>query len=143
MRGWTIRDSLDLYNVASWGAGYFDINAKGHVEAGPGPTSEPSTRAPVEPNPGDRSATPRIDLLDLVRDLEQRGLRTPLLIRFSDILASRVRSLGDAFDQAIREYDYKGRHRGVYPIKVNQQRHVVEEIIQHGAPRKVGIEAGS
>ena len=81
--------------------------------------------------------------MDLVRDLEQRGLRTPLLIRFSDILAHRVRSLGDAFDQAIREYDYKGRHRGVYPIKVNQQRHVVEEIIQYGAPRQVGLEAGS
>ncbi len=143
MRGWTIRDSLDLYNVANWGAGYFDINAKGHIEVGPGPASEPSTRAPVETNASDRSATPRIDLMDLVRDLEQRGLRTPLLIRFSDILAHRVRSLGNAFDQAIREYDYKGRHRGVYPIKVNQQRHVVEEIIQYGAPRQVGLEAGS
>lgn len=143
MRGWTIRDSLDLYNVANWGAGYFDINAKGHIEVGPGPASESSTRAPVETNASDRSATPRIDLMDLVRDLEQRGLRTPLLIRFSDILAHRVRSLGDAFDQAIREYDYKGRHRGVYPIKVNQQRHVVEEIIQYGAPRQVGLEAGS
>lgn len=143
MRGWTIRDSLDLYNVANWGAGYFDINAKGHIEVGPGPASESSTRAPVETNASDRSTTPRIDLMDLVRDLEQRGLRTPLLIRFSDILAHRVRSLGDAFDQAIREYDYKGRHRGVYPIKVNQQRHVVEEIIQYGAPRQVGLEAGS
>ena len=143
VRGWTIRDSLDLYNVANWGAGYFDINAKGHIEVGPGPASESSTRAPVETNASDRSTTPRIDLMDLVRDLEQRGLRTPLLIRFSDILAHRVRSLGDAFDQAIREYDYKGRHRGVYPIKVNQQRHVVEEIIQYGAPRQVGLEAGS
>ncbi|MEE8474091.1 MAG: biosynthetic arginine decarboxylase [Myxococcota bacterium] len=143
MRGWTIQDSLDLYQVANWGAGYFDINAKGHVEVGPGTESEPSTPTPGQPDARDRPAPPRIDLMDLVRDLEHRGLRTPLLIRFSDILASRVRSLSHAFDQAIREYDYKGQHRGVYPIKVNQQRHVVEEIIQYGAPRKVGLEAGS
>jgi arginine decarboxylase len=126
LRGWTIRDSAELYGVASWGAGYFDVNAAGRVEVRP--RGDP--------------ATP-IDLLELVKDLERRGLHTPLLIRFSDILASRVRKLAECFHGAIREYGYRGRYRGVYPIKVNQQRPVVEEIVQAGAPYGVGLEAGS
>ena len=126
MRGWTVRDSLELYNVANWGAGFFAINDKGRVEVRPG----------GELGPG-------IDLLDLVQDLDHRGLRTPLLVRFSDILASRVRGLCATFEKAIKDYGYKGGFRGVYPIKVNQQRHVVEEIVQYGAAQKVGLEAGS
>ena len=126
MRGWTVRDSLELYNVTAWGAGFFTVNDKGHVE--------------VRPR-GDQS--PGVDLLDLVQDLNQRGLRTPLLVRFSDILASRVHGLCDAFSRAISDYGYKGGFRGVYPIKVNQQRHVVEEIVEFGAAEKVGLEAGS
>jgi len=145
MRGWTIRDSLELFNVASWGAGFFGINAKGRVEVRTRRTEDQSARSRSEADAGDgrNQAKPGIDLLDLVRDLEHRGLRTPLLIRFSDVLASCVQSLGGAFDQAIAAYEYRGRYRGVYPIKVNQQRHVVEEIIQYGASRKVGLEAGS
>ena len=126
MRGWTVRDSLELYNVTAWGAGFFTVNEKGHVEV----------RPRGEQGPG-------IDLLDLVQDLNQRGLRTPLLVRFSDILASRVRGLCAAFSRAISDYGYKGGFRGVYPIKVNQQRHVVEEIVEYGAVEKVGLEAGS
>ncbi len=126
MRGWTVRDSLELYNVANWGAGFFTVNDKGHVEV----------RPRGEQGPG-------IDLLDLVQDLDQRGLRAPLLVRFSDILASRVQGLCGAFARAISEYGYKGGFRGVYPIKVNQQRHVVEEIVQYGAAQGVGLEAGS
>lgn len=126
MRGWTVRDSLELYNVAAWGAGFFTVNDRGHVE--------------VRPR-GEQGAG--IDLLDLVQDLDQRGLRTPLLVRFSDILASRVHGLCAAFGKAISEYGYKGGYRGVYPIKVNQQRHVVEEIVQYGAAEGVGLEAGS
>jgi arginine decarboxylase len=126
MRGWTVRDSLELYSVTAWGAGFFTVNDKGHVEV----------RPRGEQGPG-------IDLLDLVQDLDQRGLRTPLLVRFSDILASRVRGLCAAFSRAIGDYGYKGGFRGVYPIKVNQQRHVVEEIVEYGAPEKVGLEAGS
>ena len=125
-RGWTIRDSLELYSVASWGDGFFGVNAEGNVE--------------VRPRPGGET---RIDLLELTRNLKRRGLRTPLLVRFSDILAARVRGLGQAFASAIAEYGYQGCHRGVYPIKVNQQRHVVEEIVQHGASMNVGLEAGS
>jgi arginine decarboxylase len=121
-----VRDSLELYNVPNWGAGFFDINAKGHVEVLPR---------------GSEGAG--IDLLELVQDLERRGLRAPLLIRFSDILASRVQGLSRAFNSAIAEYSYPGRYRGVYPIKVNQQRQVVEEVVRYGASLGVGLEAGS
>ena len=126
MRGWTVRDSLELYHVSAWGEPFFSINEAGHVSVRP------------HGNGGDQ-----IDLLSLVNDLEQRGLRTPLLIRFSDILASQVRGLSTIFQSAISEYGYRGRHRGVYPIKVNQQRHVVEEIVAYGAEHHVGLEAGS
>jgi arginine decarboxylase len=126
MRGWTVRDSLELYNVGAWGAGFFGVNERGHVEVRP------------QGEPG-----PAIDLLDLVGDLQRRGLRTPLLVRFSDILAARVKGLCVAFNRAIGDYGYKGGHHGVYPIKVNQQRHVVEEIVQYGADQHVGLEAGS
>ena len=126
MRGWTVRDALDLYSVPSWGAGFVTVNDRGNVELRPKGT-----------------ATPSVDLLALVDDLVQRGLRPPLLIRFSDILASRVRGLRDSFATAIDDYGYTGRFRGVYPIKVNQQRHVVEEIVDFGAASGIGLEAGS
>jgi len=126
MHGWTIRDSADLYGVKNWGAGFFTVNDKGRVEVRP-----------------TANGGPGIDLLDLVQDLERRGLRTPLLVRFSDILAARVRGLAGSFEKAISEYGYRGRYRGVYPIKVNQQRHVVEEIVEFGARHGVGLEAGS
>jgi arginine decarboxylase len=125
MRAWTVRDCVELYNVPAWGAGFFTVNDGGHVE--------------VRPHGHGKG----IDLLDLVQDLQQRGLRTPLLVRFSDILAARVHGLATAFNHAISEYGYGGSFRGVYPIKVNQQRHVVEEIVQYGAAQKIGLEAGS
>src|SRR5215468_693537 len=126
MRGWTVQDSLELYAVPAWGAGFFTINPAGHVAVRP------------RGNGGQE-----IDLLELVKDLERRGLRKPILIRFSDILAARVEGIAKGFANAIAEYGYKGNYRGVYPIKVNQQRHVVEEIVQYGAPLRVGLEAGS
>ena len=126
MHGWTARDSLELYHLPAWGEDLFGVNARGNVEVRPRGARGPS-----------------IDLRELVGDLTQRGMRTPLLIRFSDILAARVRGLADAFRNAMTEYGYQGRYRGVYPIKVNQQRHVVEEIIQYGAGEQVGLEAGS
>ena len=126
MRAWTVRDAAELYNVSAWGAGFFTVNDRGHVE--------------VRPR---RESNGGIDLHDLVLNLEQRGLRTPLLVRFSDILASRVQGICGAFNTAIAEYGFKGGFRGVYPIKVNQQRHVVEEIVQYGAESHVGLEAGS
>ena len=111
LRAWTVKDSLELYNVNGWGRDFFTVNDAGHVEVTPS---------------GNGSA--RIDLRELVEDLRSRGLNLPLLIRFSDILRTRVEQLCGSFQQAIAENDYKGVYRGVYPIKVNQQRHVVEEL---------------
>ncbi len=126
LRSWTTKDSASLYNVAGWSSGYFDINAAGHVEVTPsGPDG------------------PRLDLYDLVQDVQRRGLGMPILMRFSDILHSRVRALVDCFGSAIREYGYRGRYRGVYPIKVNQQHQVVEELVEFGRPYGLGLEAGS
>jgi arginine decarboxylase len=126
LRAWTVKDSVELYNVNGWGRDFFSINDVGNIEVTPaGPGSQ------------------KIDLKALVDDLRNRGLNLPLLIRFSDILRRRVEQLCGAFQQAIAENDYKGTYRGVYPIKVNQQRHVVEELIEYGRPFNLGIEAGS
>jgi arginine decarboxylase len=126
MRGWTVADSLELYNVKGWGRDFFAINDKGNVEV-----------TPAGPAGG------RIDMRELVEDLRRRGVNVPVLIRFSDILRSRVEQLCGAFHAAIAENAYKGVYRGVYPIKVNQQRHVVEELINFGRPYNLGVEAGS
>jgi arginine decarboxylase len=126
LRAWTINDSTELYNVNGWGKDFFRINEAGNVEVTPaGPGSKP------------------IDVKELIDDLRSRGINLPLLIRFSDILKTRVEQLCGAFQQAIAENDYRGAYRGVYPIKVNQQRHVVEELIDYGRPFNLGIEAGS
>jgi arginine decarboxylase len=126
LRAWTFRDSLELYNVNGWGRDFFTIGENGNVHVTP---SGPGSAA--------------IDLKELVDDLRSRGCNLPLLIRFSDILRRRVEQLFGAFQQAIVENDYKGAFRGVYPIKVNQQRHVVEELIEFGRPFHLGLEAGS
>jgi arginine decarboxylase len=126
LRAWTVKDAIELYNVNGWGRDFFSVNEAGHIEVTPG-------------GPG----SARIDLKELVDDLRSRGLNLPLLIRFSDILRTRVHQLCGAFQQAIAENDYKGSYRGVYPIKVNQQRHVVEELAEYGRPFNLGIEAGS
>jgi arginine decarboxylase len=123
---WTVTDSLELYNVRQWGAGFFGVNDKGNVAVSPRGADGPS-----------------IDLKELVDELLQRGIDAPILIRFSDILRSRVIQLCDAFQKASEDNQYTGSFMGVYPIKVNQQRHVVEEVVQYGAPYKFGLEAGS
>jgi arginine decarboxylase len=115
-----------LYNVAGWSGGYFRINDAGHIE--------------VTPSGPDGAC---VDLHDLVQDLQRRGLGMPLLMRFSDILHSRVKLLFECFGNAIREYGYRGRYRGVFPIKVNQQHQVVEELVRFGKPFGLGLEAGS
>jgi arginine decarboxylase len=126
IRAWTTSDSASLYNIAGWSGGYFRINDSGHIEVTPSGPEGPS-----------------VDLYDLVLDLKRRGLGLPLLMRFSDILDSRVKALFGCFDSAIREYGYRGRYRGVYPIKVNQQHQVVEELVRFGRPCGLGLEAGS
>src|SRR5215210_5253258 len=124
---WTIESARSLYNVEGWGIGYFDINDKGHVV--------------VRPDFNDPSR--ELDLFELANDLEAQGVGLPLLLRFSDILRSRIDSLNARFAHAITEYQYRGAYTTVYPIKVNQQRHVVEEIVEFGKKSSVGLECGS
>jgi len=124
---WTIESARTLYNIEGWGIGYFDINDAGHVV--------------VRPDFNDPSR--ELDLFELANDLEAQGVGLPLLLRFSDILRSRIDSLNARFHHAIEEYDYKGAYTTVYPIKVNQQRHVVEEIVEFGKTSSVGLECGS
>ena len=125
--GWTIESARTLYNIEGWGVGFFDINDKGHVV--------------VRPDSDDVSR--ELDLFELANDLEAQGVGLPLLLRFSDILCSRIESLTERFKRATREYEYTGGYTTVYPIKVNQQRHVVEEIVEFGKASGVGLECGS
>ncbi len=123
---WTIEDSRQLYFVRNWGQGYFDINNAGHVAVHP----------KADPAQG-------LDLKILVDELIGRDIQLPVLIRFTDILEHRLAQIYDAFSKAINEQEYKGQYRCVYPIKVNQQRHVVEEIHHFGKKYGFGLEAGS
>jgi arginine decarboxylase len=123
---WRIEDSLDLYNVAAWGKGYFSVNASGHVVVRP-----------------DTTAQHEIDLYEVVEGLKARDLTTPVVVRFSDILAHRLRRMHEAFAQAIAENDYHNQYAAVYPIKVNQQRLVVEEVYRYGKEFGFGLEVGS
>lgn len=123
---WSIKDAEKLYNMRGWGLGYFRTNAEGHVTVHPDQA-------------GDRA----IDLYRLALDLNAQGIGLPLLLRFSDILKARIASLATEFGRAIEETAYSGTYTSVYPIKVNQQRHVVEEIVSFGTPFGVGLECGS
>jgi arginine decarboxylase len=127
VEAWTVASARTLYNIEGWGIGFFDINEAGHVVVRP-----------------DREKTDReLDLFDLANDLEEQGVGLPLLLRFSDILRTRIESLNDKFAHAREEYSYEGGYTTVYPIKVNQQRHVVEEIVEFGKKAGVGLECGS
>src|SRR5437870_6841403 len=126
MEKWKVADALETYGVRHWGKGYFSVNKSGHVTVHP-------TKNPDQ----------AIDLKELVDNLQARGIQLPILLRFTDILRHRVGEIADAFKNAIQEYNYQGRYCCVYPIKVNQQRHVVEEILDFGKPFHFGLEAGS
>lgn len=123
---WTANDARELYQIADWGGGFFDVSDEGH--------------AIVRPT---RTQGDAIDLKVLVDELEARGIQLPILLRFSDILKQRLVEIHQCFARAIREYDYPSEYRGVYPIKVNEQRHVVESILEAGRPYHFGLEAGS
>ncbi|QNI46556.1 arginine decarboxylase [Synechococcus sp. WH 8101] len=125
-QGWTPADSAELYGLERWGEPYFSINPRGHVS--------------VQPR-GDRGGS--LDLIDLVAGLQDRNLGLPLLIRFDDILEDRLERLHGAFERAITRYGYAGRYQGVFPVKCNQQRHVVEELVSCGKRWHFGLEAGS
>ena len=123
---WSIEKSEELYRIHGWGDPYFSINAVGHITVSP---------------KGLRGGS--LDLCDLVNGLKQRNLELPLLIRFSDILEDRIERLNACFAKAIARYNYPGSYRGVFPVKCNQQRHFVENLVKFGQPYQFGLEAGS
>lgn len=126
INNWTTENSAETYGINSWGANYYRINDRGNVEVTPmGPKG------------------PRLDLKELMADLVERGIRVPMLIRFPDIIRSRIELLNKCFSTAIDSYGYKNSYCGVYPIKVNQQRHVVEELLRCGQFSRLGLECGS
>ena len=124
--GWSIEDSAALYEIASWSDGYFYISEHGTLRVSP------------QRDDGDS-----VDLKELIDRLGQRGIRPPVLVRFNGILADRLQTLNDCFAKAIADHDYSNSYRCVYPIKVNQQRDVVQQIIHHGRKFGFGVEAGS
>src|SRR5579885_2815395 len=123
---WKIADAVETYGVRNWGKGYFGINKAGHVTVLPNKRPDES-----------------IDLKELVDQLQARGIQLPILLRFTDLLRHRFGEIHDAFRRAIEEFEFQGSYCCVYPIKVNQQRHVVEEILDFGKPFQFGLEAGS
>ncbi len=125
--GWSIDAARALYRIEGWGAGFFDVNDEGHVIVRPDKDRPDHT----------------VDLYEITNDLEEQGIALPVLLRFSDILRSRIEDLTTRFEQAREEFGYTGGYTTVYPIKVNQQRHVVEEIVEFGKEKRVGLECGS
>lgn len=126
MSSWDIEKAKELYGVSTWGKGYFDINNKGNFVVSPQGIEKP-----------------HVDLLELTEELQERGIRCPMLLRFPDITHERIKLLSHCFNNAIENYDYKGQYQGVYPIKVNQQRHLIEEIVDIGEQYNLGLECGS
>jgi arginine decarboxylase len=125
MRKWRVEDSAELYNINGWGVDYFSINEKGNVLVTP------------------KKDCASVDLKELLDELMLTDVSTPVLIRFPDILDDRIISISECFKKASEEYDYKAQNFIIYPIKVNQMRPVVEEIVSHGKKFNIGLEAGS
>jgi arginine decarboxylase len=123
---WSVEKASQHYNVSGWGAGYFSVSEKGHLVVHP------------YGQPG-----PTIDLMDVVEDIQERKLGFPCVVRFQDVLRARVAAVNQAFARGIAEMSYGGRYFGVYPVKVNQMREVIEEVLDAGAPFHYGLEAGS
>ncbi len=124
---WSIEDAERVYGVSSWGGGYFKIGENGNIQVSPDP----------------KNPNIRIDFKSVVDEIAQEGIQFPVVIRFHDILRSQVVGINECFNQVIADAKYKGKYNGVYPIKVNQTREVVEEIVDAGAPYDYGLEAGS
>jgi arginine decarboxylase len=124
---WTVDDSENIYRVKRWGAGYFEIGQNGNLHVTPDPSN----------------TNMRIDFKEVVEEIKQEGIQFPVVVRFHDILRSQVALLNQTFQQTVKDAEYQGEYMGVYPIKVNQMREVVEEIVDAGAPFNYGLEAGS
>lgn len=126
MSHWDVDDSIELYGIRNWGAGFFDVNEDGAVVICPqGPKG------------------PQIPMTDVIAGLHERGYDMPVLLRVENILASRITRIHESFRRAIKTLGYGGEYRGVFPVKVNQQQQVVEKIVQAGAPYHHGLEVGS
>lgn len=125
MRKWRIEDSAELYNINGWGLTYFSINEKGHVAVTP------------------RQGFASVDLKEVMDELQVRDVTAPVLLRFPDILDNRIEKISNCFRQAAAEYSYEAQNFIIYPIKVNQMRPVVEEIVSYGKKFNIGLEAGS
>lgn len=125
MRKWRIEDSAELYNIAGWGRNYFSINDRGHVAVTP------------------RQGYASVDLKEVMDELQVRDVTAPVLLRFPDIIDNRIEKISNCFRRAAEEYDYTAQSFLIYPIKVNQMRQVVEEIVDHGEKFNIGLEAGS
>ena len=125
MRKWRIEDSEELYNIPGWGRNYFSVNERGHMVVTP------------------RAGYASVDLKEVIDELQVRDIGTPVLLRFPDILDNRIEKISNCFRQAAEQYDYKGQSYSIYPIKVNQMRPVVEEIVSYGKKFNIGLEAGS
>jgi arginine decarboxylase len=123
---WNPEKSAALYGINNWGNGYFRVNSSGNVS--------------VTPHGGDG---PSVDLYELTQELQDRGIRVPIMIRFPDIINRRVQLIHSCFQKAIADHSYRGQFCGVYPIKVNQQRHLVQELVRFGKSCKLGLECGS
>ncbi|WP_404788662.1 biosynthetic arginine decarboxylase [Altericista sp. CCNU0014] len=123
---WSVEDSETLYQIRGWGEPYFSVNEAGHILVAP---------------KGDRGGS--LDLYDLVNALKQRNIHLPLLIRFADILEDRIERLNACFAKAIARYNYSGVYRGVFPVKCNQHRHLIEDLVRFGKSHQFGLEAGS
>jgi arginine decarboxylase len=126
MSNWSPEKSADLFGINNWGNGYFRINGSGNVSVTPMGANGPS-----------------VDLFELTQDLLDRGIRVPIMIRFPDIIKARVELLNNCFSKAFADHGYRGSYRGVYPIKVNQQRHLVQELVKYGKDYSMGLECGS
>ncbi|MEI7973708.1 MAG: biosynthetic arginine decarboxylase, partial [Bdellovibrio sp.] len=124
-QAWNLERSAEAYGINAWGSGYFKINALGNVSVAPFQSGH------------------EVDLHELTQDLLDRGFRVPMMIRFPDILKARVELINSCFQKAIADHNYRGSYTGVYPIKVNQQRHLVEELVKHGKNYRLGLECGS
>lgn len=123
---WNTKKSSELYGIDFWGNPYFSINSKGHIQVHPqGPNS------------------PCLDLFETINELKERHTKIPLLLRFPDIMAAQIQKINDCFNRSIKEQEYKGKYYGVFPIKVNQQKHVIEDMVALGERHHFGLEAGS
>ena len=126
MRKWRVEDSAELYNIEGWGIGYFGVNKAGNVKVMP-----------------HRNPKIAVDIKDILDELSLKDVSCPVLLRFPDILDNRIETISSCFRSASEEYNFTGKYYTVYPVKVNQQRPVVEEIVQYGQKFNIGLEAGS